>query len=1002
MKKDQSKDEKDFQGVPDKKDPGRGSNRRGKKKNQQFPVIGLGASAGGLEALKSFFSKVPPNSGMAYIVLVHLSPKQPSMMHELLGRVTRVAVQPAKDGTFMQPDNVYAVPSDKEISIYQGKIQLFDPVDKKSHLPIDLFFRSLAADQGSRAAAVILSGTGSDGTEGLKEIKSNEGLVVVQSEDTAKYAGMPRSAINTGQADLILPPEEMSEKIRQYFEHSISNQKNAKEVNIKGKDWLNKIFSLLRIHIGHDFTYYKENTLLRRIDRRMVLNHIHDHDVYVRYLRENPQEMQALFHEMLIGVTNFFRDPKSYEVLEQDVFPNIIQDMNEHDMFRVWVPGCSTGEEVYSLAMVLLESMDKMSKRVPLQLFGTDIYSGAIEKARQGVYPSSIRVDVSQERLNRFFYKESEDLYRIRKEVRELVIFSVQDVLKDPPFSRLSLLSCRNLLIYLNSEAQKKLLPLFHYTLRPGGILMLGNSETVGEFTSLFQNVNNTWKIYRRKDVPNSKMQPIEFPTGMPRQPSYSREITKNEKPVRENIETLARKAIVDRFAPPAVLVDNSGNILHVTGRTGKYLEAPSGLPSHNILDMAREGLRIELSSALRRARNKKEHVLLKKVKVRVNGSKELINLHVFALDKPRELSGNFLVAFEDLKETETVEDPDYNGKTSSSWHESRISELEQELIYTRESQQSAIEELESSNEELKSANEELQSTNEEFQSTNEEMESSREELQSLNEELQTVNAELQNKVDELSAAQDDINNLLNSTQIAIVFVDGDLCIKRFSKESTKIINLIGSDVGRPLENQNTRLQYKHMIQDIQTVLDKLSPVEKEVQCADGTWYMMSIKPYRTMDHRVQGAVLTFENVDAQKKYQEDLQKFNNESKAAWMLVREVFDMNISPMAVLDKRGGMVIANSSFSRLMDLDQKKIEGLNFLNQTPEILRDTDLQAQLRTALDKGKDFETREFVMDRNDEQKKYHVLGRIIQLEKDQPYRILLSFIQEQAGISKL
>ncbi len=994
MKKEQSRDDKHVQGAANHKASGEVSGDPKKIKKQEFPIIGLGASAGGLEALKSFFSKVPPDSGMAYIVLVHMSPSQPSMMHELLGKETRATVQAAKDDTFLQPDNVYTVPSDKEISIYEGKIQLFDPVDKKLHLPIDLFFRSLAADQGSRAAAVILSGTGSDGTVGLKEIKSNEGLVVVQSENTAKYPGMPRSAISTGQADLILPPEEMPEKLRQYFDHSLSIRKNAKEVNREEKEWLNKIFSLLRIHIGHDFSWYKKSTMLRRIDRRMVLNQIRDHDVYVRYLRENYPEMQALFHELLIGVTNFFRDPKSYEVLKRDVLPDTIKDMTEDDIFRVWVPGCSTGEEVYSLAMVLLEYQGKTSKHVSLQLFGTDINSRAIEKARQGVYPSSIRADVSQERLNRFFYKESEDLYRIRKEVRELVIFSVQDVLKDPPFSRLSLLSCRNLLIYLNSEAQKKLLPLFHYTLRPGGILMLGSSETVGEYTGLFQNVNNTWKIFRRKDVSLSNMKHVDFPTGIPRELPYSQETTKSEKPVPDNIVTQTHKAIVDRFAPPAVLVDNSGNILHIAGRTGRYLEAPSGPPSHNILDMAREGLRIELSSALRRARNKKEHVLLKKVKVRGNGSKELINLHVFALDKPRELSGNFLVAFEELKETETAEDHDGNGKASPSWYESRITELEQELMYTRESQQSTIEELESSNEELKATNEELQSTNEEFQSTNEEMESSREELQSLNEELQTVNAELQSKVDEISAAQDDINNLLNSTEIAIVFVDEALRIKRFSKEATKIINLIGSDVGRPLEDQNTKLQYKHMIRDIQTVLNKLSSVEKEVQCAEGIWYMMSIKPYRTMDNRVQGVVLTFENVDAQKKYQKNLQKLNNESKAAWLLVREVFDMNTSPMAVLDERGGMVIANTSFSRLMNIDQKKIEGLDFLNQTPEILQDTELRAQLQAALDKGEDFETREFVLTRDDEQKKFQVLGRIIRLEQNQPYRILLNFIR--------
>jgi len=994
MKKDQPTEEKYALDSSGRKNSGSDSGLPGKKKNQHFPIIGLGASAGGLEALKSFFSKVPPDSGMAYIVLVHMSPRQPTMMHELLGNVTRATVQTAKDNTAIQPHNVYVVPSDKEIRINEGKILLIDPVDKKYHLPIDLFFRSLAADQGSRAAAVILSGTGSDGTLGLKDIKSSEGLVVAQSEDTARYAGMPRSAINTSQVDMILPPGDMPEKLRQYFDHNFSIQEKTKDTETEKMDWLNKIYNLLKIHLGHNFSYYKKSTILRRIDRRMGVNQIRDHDEYVRYLRDNPKELQCLFHELLIGVTNFFRDPKSYEALKGDVLPKIIQDMNDGDMFRVWVPGCSSGEEAYSLAMVLLESLDKTSRRVSLQLFGTDIDSRAIDKARQGLYPSNIRTDVSQERLNRFFYKESEHYYRIRKEVRELVIFSVQDVLKDPPFSHLNLLSCRNLLIYLNSEAQKKLLPLFHYTLRPGGILMLGSSETVGGFTSLFQTVNTTWKIFRRKDVPNSKMKPMTFPTGIPREPSYLREKTKQQQPVRENLEPLAHKAIVDRFAPPSVLVDNSGNILHVAGRTGRYLETPSGPPSNNILDMAREGLRIELSSALRLAKTRKEHVVLNKVKVRVNGARQLIKLHVFPLDKPMELSGRFLVAFEDLKEAETVEDPDDNGKASFSWRELRISELEQELMHTRESHQSTIEELESSNEELKSTNEELQSSNEELQSTNEEMESTKEEQQSLNEELQTVNAELQSKVDELSVAQDDMNNLLNNTQIATIFVDGDLRIKRFSKEAAKIINLIGSDVGRPLEDQNTKLKYKHMIRDVQTVLNELSPVEKEVQCADGTWYRMSIKPYRTMDHKIQGAVLTFENVDAQKKCLEKLQTLNPEYQASRMLVREVFNMNTSPMAVLDERGGMVIASTAFSRLVSPDKDNIEGLNFVGQTPEKLRNTDFQALLQTALDKGEDFETRGFEMTSNYEQKTYHIKGRVIRLENNQPYRILLSFIQ--------
>lgn len=980
----------------DPSDQRAGSGKGKSRGKQHLPVVGLGASAGGLEALKVFFAQVPPDSGMSYIVLVHMSPEHPSVMHELLQKTTRAKVQTAENETVLQPDNVYVVPPKKEIIIYQGVIQLLDPVDKKNYLPIDFFFRSLAVDQGSLAVAVILSGTGTDGTVGLKEIKANEGLVLVQSEDTAKYAGMPRSAINTGQADMILPPEDMPAKLQQYFEHHLYSKEKTKEVKAVEKDWLNKIFSLLRVQLGHDFSYYKKTTLLRRIDRRMGLNQIHDHDVYVRYLRENPQEMKLLFHELLIGVTNFFRDPQSYEILKNDVLPDMIQSMDDGDTFRAWIPGCSSGEEVYSLAIVLAECLERTSKRISLQLFGTDIDAVAIAKARHGAYPSSIGADVSQERLNRFFFSEAKDVYRIRKGIRDTVVFSVQDVLRDPPFSRLSLLTCRNLLIYLNSDAQKKLLPLFHYTLLQGGILMLGSSETVGEFTSLFQPVNNTWKIYRRKEVHYSRMQPVDFPTGMPRESPHPQESIKKEKSPRENNESRARKAILARFAPSAVLVDNSGNILHVVGKTGKYLETPSGPPSHNILDMTREGLRIELASALRRARTRNEYVFLKKVRVRVNGEKQPINLHVFPLDKSKESPGDFMVAFEEVMEAEPVEAVDENKETFASSYESHIAELEQELLNARENHKTAVEELESSNEELKSTNEELQSSNEELQSTNEEMESSKEELQSLNEELQTVNSELQSKVEELSAAQDDINHLLNSTEIAIIFVDEKLCIKRFSKETTKIINLIGTDIGRPLEHQGTQLKYGNMIQDIQAVLDKLIPVEKEVQSTDGTWYKMSIKPYRTMDQRILGAVLTFEDVDTQKKYQENLEKLNAEAEAAWMLVRAIFDMNSSPMAVLDARGSLIIANTAFGRFMGIDQNEIEGRDFLTVAAgDIMKNSDLQTRFQTALDKGKDFNTRKFDVTRNNEQQKFIVQGRVIGLKNDQPYRILLSFIQQ-------
>ena len=781
---------------------------QGKSDEKKFPVVGLGASAGGLEAMKAFFSNVAEKNNMAYIVQIHQSPKQPSILPELLQKTTTLPVEQALDGEALQPDHVYVVPSDKEISIYNGTIQLLDQVDKNISLPIDFFFSSLATDQGKQSAAIILSGTGSDGTIGLKEIKAAEGVVLAQSEDTAKYDGMPKSAINTGLVDMILDPEEMPAKLVHYFQFSAPDKE--KESTQEDQDWLHKIFALFRIQIGHDFSGYKRNTLLRRINRRMVLNQIQDYEVYVRFLREDPEELNSLFRELLIGVTNFFRDPESFEALKNEILPQILDTMEEDSVFRAWIPGCSTGEEVYSLAMVLTEYLESLPKRINLQLFGTDIDKNGIEKAREGVYPSSIRANVSQERLNRFFHQEG-DAYRIRKEIRDCVVFSVQDVLKDPPFSRLDLLLCRNLLIYLNSEAQKKLLPLFHYTLNPGGLLVLGSSETIGGFTNLFETLDGTWKIYKRREMPQSLRPLVKFPTGTPSEFNSTANKKKSTPDTTENLESLTHRALVENFSPSAVLVDSNGTILHIQGKTGRYLEPANGAPSQNILDMAREGLRIELSSAMRKALSSKQNVVHDRIRIKVDGGEQLINLYVNPLESPKELSGRLLIAFQDVLEepeerevsenSEPIEASDTREDTVILYKQ-RIRELELELQSTRENHQTIVEELESSNEELKSTNEELQSSNEELQSTNEELESSKEELQSLNEELQTVNSELQSKVEELSAARDDINNLLNNTEIATIFVDNELRIKRFSQEATQIINLIDSDVGRPLEHK--------------------------------------------------------------------------------------------------------------------------------------------------------------------------------------------------------
>ena len=523
--------------------------------SKTFPVVGLGASAGGLEALKSFFTALPKSTGMAFVVVVHMSPKQPSMMPELLQKVSPIPVSTAADNQPIEPNHVYVIPPDKELSIFKGTFQLFDMLQKERSHSIDLFFRSLAQDLANRAVAIILSGTGSDGTVGAKEIKRCNGLVLAQTEESAGYDGMPRSAIMCdGLVDMVLRPEDMPQRLVQYCSRlatgSVFKTKEGQ------KEWLQKIFALLRKHVGHDFSVYKANTILRRINRRMGLHNIDTHETYVRFLREAPEEIEALFRELLIGVTNFFRDPDSFEILKRKILPELFESLKEDTTFRVWIPGCSTGEEVYSLAMVFREVLDRNPKRINLQLFGTDIDDNAIEKARAGLYPTCIGTDVNEKRLKRFFTREG-SFFRIRKEIRDCVVFSVQDIVKDPPFSRLDLMCCRNLLIYLDSDAQKKLLPLFHYTLKPGGILMLGSSETIGSFNNLFETLDKKWKIFKSQEVPHGLRQIVAFPSGYSSTEAALDKSTVLPADHHTDISLLTQKAILDQFAPAAILIIN-------------------------------------------------------------------------------------------------------------------------------------------------------------------------------------------------------------------------------------------------------------------------------------------------------------------------------------------------------------------------------------------------------------------------------------------------------------
>lgn len=944
-----------------------------------FPVVGLGASAGGLAALKSFFAAVSEDAGMAYVVMVHMPPKQPSILPELLQQVSDLPVAAAADGQALEPGRVYVIPPDRDAGLLNGVMQLSALAEETPRLPIDAFFRSLALDRGNLAAAVVLSGTGTDGTLGIKEIKACDGLVLVQTEDTAGYDGMPGSAKATGLADLVLPPGKMPENLVRYFGRPHRDSVQMPAASAGGGTWLPQIFAILRTRVGHDFSGYKANTLLRRISRRMGLNHIPEQETYVRFLRENPGEVEALFKELLIGVTGFFRDPESFRALKARILPVLTESLADNTTFRVWVPGCSTGEEVYSLAIILREHFDDSVRRMDLQIFGTDIDADAIERAREGLYPAGIAEDVGPERLKRFFSREG-DFYRIRKEIRDCAVFSVQNILKDPPFSKLHMLCCRNLLIYLETRTQKKILPLFHYTLRPDGLLILGSSETIGGFGRLFETLDKKWKIFRRQEVPQALRQMVDFPSGLAAPHGADKEALPPAAAVPlADIGRLTRSVILDRFAPTAILTDAKGEMLHIQGRTGKYLETPSGPPTQNILDLAREGLRIELSSALRAARSSGDMVTRQQLSVRTNGDRQLLNLHVLRLAHPKELAGRLLVVLEDIPPSGDLSDGEPRDWGSGTHASARILELEKELQITRESHQTTIEELESSNEELKSTNEEMQSSNEELQSTNEELESSKEELQSLNEELQTVNAELQSKVEELSAAHDDMRNLLNSTEIATIFVDNHMRIRRFTTEATRIVNLIQTDIGRPLKHVVSNLAYAGMMENLAEVLKRLSSKEAEVRTRGGEWFQMRIIPYRTTDNRIDGAVLTFSNINDQKKVQAGLADSQR-------LVSAIFEMNDDPMAVLDQDGNLVLFNKKFSDLVMPGNDPPDGSDVLSLVTDTATRKELGEKLAASLNQSTDFRLDKVPLGKA----VVTISATVIEKDRKFPYRILL------------
>jgi two-component system CheB/CheR fusion protein len=836
-------------------------------KTNLFPIAGIGASAGGLEALEQFLANVPENSGMAYVVIQHLDPTQKGMLPELLQRVSKVKVFQVKDGMVVKPNCVYVIPPNKSMSIFKGILYLFAPIEARGlRLPVDFFMRSLADDRQDLSIGIILSGMGSDGSIGLRAIKEKNGIVLVQEPETAKFDSMPRNAIDSVLVDIVAPANELPQKLLELLKH-LPLVKINPEVEVKDKSALEKIIILLRTFTGNDFSLYKKSTLYRRIERRMGAHKIDRISSYVSLLQENPKEVDVLFKELLIGVTNFFRDTKVWEKFGRSVLPEMILSLQAGDNLRAWVAGCSTGEEAYSLAIIFKEAIENIKPRrnISLQVFATDLDQDSIEIARRGLYSENIATDVSPERLNRFFVKTDEG-YRVNTEIREMAVFAQHNIIMQPPFTKIDILSCRNLLIYLDPELQSKVLKLFFYSLNTQGIMLLGSSESLGTISHLFKPVDSGLKIYRRSA---DAMLPdlFNFPSSYSRNKPEHMEKHSPAIPGR-NIQELADQMLLQHFAPPGLLVNEEGDIIYITGRTGKYLEPASGKANMNVFAMLREGLRNEFPAAFNQAIRKKGSVVLRNLQVGTNGGKQKLNITIQWIDKPEPLKNMVMIVFSDVTEVHDLKIMGKRGK--GSLNSSRETELETELQSTHEKMQSTVEEMQASQEELKSANEELQSANEELQSTNEELTSSKEEMQSLNEELQTVNAELQAKVDDFSRLDNDMKNLLNSTDIATLFLDKELKIRRYTNQATKIFKLIKSDIGRPITDQVSDIYYPEMAEDALKVLNTLIFIEKQIPGKDGQWFSTRIMPYRTFEDRIDGLVITFINISELKRVEEE------------------------------------------------------------------------------------------------------------------------------------
>jgi two-component system, chemotaxis family, CheB/CheR fusion protein len=831
-------------------------------------IVGIGASAGGLAPLEEFLGNIPPHTGLAYVVVQHLDPTHKALLSELLQRVTPMPVREARQTMRVEPDCVYVIPPNTELSIVNGALHLASPVEPRGmRLPINVLFSSLAATQGERAIAVVLSGMGSDGTLGLQAVKAVGGLTVVQQSDTAQFDAMPKSAIAAGCSDIIAPPAELPARILAYV-NQVPDPGNTATADPESEpEPLQRILDLLQRRTRHDFSRYKPSTLHRRVERRMAIHDLTTLADYAVFLQENANEIDLLFKELLIGVTSFFRDAAVWESLASSALPELLERRSMERKLRVWVVGCSTGEEAYSLAMIFSEVIRQRPDYAgyTLQIFASDLSPEAIDTARRGRYPAAISESVSAERLEQFFTAR-EGGYAIKPEIRDMVLFAQQNVILDPPFTKLDLIACRNLLIYFDATLQRRLIPLFHYSLREGGVLLLGSAETVGRFGNLFRPIQSSLRLYQRQDdVPGGG---AEFMMkSFPPLSKIAREshVSTADHTPSDNLQAAADQVMLQLYAPASVVINGNGDILYISGRTGKYLEPAAGKANWNIHAMVREGLRVPISTALKKSTIDSEPQHLHGLHVQLpGGGEQRVDVTIQVLREPAALRGATMIVFRDIEQVQSGgRKRKGRGKADAS-HESELQKYRDEI-------QSLREEARASREELQSANEELQSTNEELQSTNEELTTSKEEMQSMNEELQTINSELQTKLDDLALAQSDMSNLLNSIEIAILFLDQNMNVRRYTDRATKIVNIRESDVGRPFSDLTSNLQYPQLHDDAIETLRTLTFSEKQILTNEGRWFSVRIIPYRRMDNVIDGVVITFVDITETKNLEQAL-----------------------------------------------------------------------------------------------------------------------------------